>query len=388
MGGDVPDGFSNVDLSFYDSDLVESADYLFDNLSTIPAGVAIFVYNNRLGVLGEDGNNYTARLSERNEPEVFNGIDGFVNIDPSDGESGLKNAFEHRRSLILCTGDRFYATSDNDNAPSTWGVTCIEKSAGTEPFGVANVLDTRGMQFDRAFVADRSGLVVFDGAVIKPELTWNVETLWKRINKAKFDLVQVVDDPYTHRLYIAVPLDAATALSHIIVGDYSEAFTVYKTIDHNMIKWDLWQFPSAPRCIIGDRDSTTKVSVLNIAMAAGNIYSLKDGETNDYGNAIQSYWKSAFKSAVSGWIHHYSGIKFSAWGSGDIDITLYGKDDEHNASIPLISIVNQPGREYQTPINYESEEMAVKFSVDGINERYTFKAFMLWCRPIWSQRPG
>lgn len=375
-------------ISFYDADLIESADYLFDNLATIPAGVNIFVYNGRLGVVSEDGNNYSIRLSERGEPETFNALDGYLTVDPSDGGSGLKNAFEHRKSLILTSSDRFYATSDNDAAPNTWQINCIDKSAGAECFCVATILDSRGLQFDRAFIADRSGLLCFEGMVVRPEMSWNIDALWKRINKAKMNLVQIADDPIYHRLIISVPLDAATAISHILYADYSEAFTVYKTIDPNMIKWSIWTFPTAPVSIAGDKDETTGKSVFHFALAGGNIYTMKEAIIADFANAIESYWKSSFKEAKSGYINHFAGIKFRATGSGVCQISLYGEDDALPETIPPITFTLAPGIDYDSVINYVNERMSIRFRMNLINEYYTFNRLDVWSKPVWLRRPG
>jgi hypothetical protein len=112
-----------------------------------------------------------------------------------------------------------------------------------------------------------------------------------RINKAKFNLVQVVDDPTGHRLFISVPLDSAMAISHILFADYSKAFTVYNTIDERAIKWAIWSFPTAPISITGEVDATTFQPVFRLALAGGNVYDMKAALTDDFGNAIDSYVK-------------------------------------------------------------------------------------------------
>lgn len=373
-------------IDFYDADLITSADFLFDNLATIPAGVAIFVYNGHLVTVGEDGNNWTARVSEKYEPETFNAIDGFITVDPSDGGSGLRNGFEHRKSLVLCSADRLHATSDNDDVPSTWQVTVIDKSAGAEPFCIANILDSRGLQNDRAFIADRSGLLVFEGYVKKPELSWNIEGIWSRINKVYFNLVQVVDDPVNHRMFITVPLDTATAISHILYCDYSEAFTVYNTIDQNMVKWSIWNFPTVPKFIIGDKDNTTLKPVLHIGLTAG-IYTMKDNEFSDAGTAIDSFWKSAYKEDVAGWIHHFGLIKARVIGAGNLQIYTYGDDDSGPLTSVSVALSSAPGGDIERLINHLNERCSVKFRVSLFNEYYVFNRFDLYTKPVYMRRP-
>lgn len=389
----VPSGTieNNVDttktINFYDIDLVSSADYLFDNLSTIPSGVAILTYNQRLVVVNEDGNNWTARLSDRNDPETFNGIDGFITVDPSESTSGIKNAFEHRKNLILTASDRFYATTDNEGAPSTWQVTLIDKSVGTECFGVATMLDARGTGNDRVWIATRAGLISFEGFVKKPEISDNINDYWRRINKAKFDLVQVVDEPLFHRILISIPLDSATAISHVLCGDYSESHTVYGTIDERQIKWSIWTFPNAPKSVIGSRDITTGQPVFHFLLTGG-IYRMKDGLTDDFSNAIDSYVQLDLKTSKAGWINHFGYIKFRISGSGVMTVTLSGEDGVTTGTGPSITLSSSPGGEIDIPINFKNEKMSVKFRVNTINSKFTCNKVEVYAKPLWESRPG
>lgn len=381
---------NNVDttatISFYDIDLVASADYLFDNLATIPAGVAILHYNGRLVVINEDGNNWTARVSDQLAPETFNGIDGFVTVDPSESVSGLRNGFEFRKSLILAASDRLYTTSDNDNAPNTWQVTVIDKSVGTECFGVTTMLDARGTGNDRVWVATRAGLISFEGYVKKPEMSDNIEDYWKRINKAKFDLVQVVDEPLFHRVLISVPLDNATAISHILCGDYREAFTVYNTIDERQIKWTPWTFPNAPKSMIGTRDITTGKPVFGFAFTGG-IYLLKEGLTDDFDNAIENYVQFNLKSSMAGWINHFAGIRLRISGSGTLAITLSGEDEVDTGTGASVVLSSAPGGEIEVPLNFKNEKMSVKLRLTTFGSYFILNKLEVLAKPLWQSRP-
>lgn len=393
----VPDGLINdnssttATIDFFDADLQESADYLIDNLAQIPAGLGVGVYNGRLILWGEDGNEFTVRASAVGEPESFSSISGFFNIDPSDAESGVRNCFEHRKSLIICTSNRLYQTSDNDSDPSTWAVNSIDKSVGTECFGVVTVLDARGVNTDRVWIASRPGLINFEGYARKPELSYNIEKIWQRINKAKFNLVQVVDDPIKHRILVSVPLDAATSISHILVGDYTECFTVYGTIDEKKIKWDIWTLPDNVVSIVGDLDSTTREPVYHFAIDNDTIVTMKDGLTNDYGNAIPTpYFVTDLKFRIPGWIHHFGGLKFRVTGSGTFTIDLYPEDGypSSGTSITGLTLATAPNSEPDRLINFTNEKMAIKCGVSLIDENYAVCRIDTWIRPIWLRRPS
>lgn len=378
---------TTASVSFFDADLINSADYLLDNLPTIPAGVGVTSYAGRLISWGEQANQHTLRVSEINDPETINSITGVITIDPSAAVSGVRNCSEFRKSFIIGKSNRLYGTADNGSDPSTWVVTSVDLSVGTECFGINTVLDARGNNNDRLFIADRSGLICFEGVVKRPEMSYNIEDIWKRINKAYFSLVQVVDDPVNHRLIISVPLDSATAISHILYGDYSKSFTVWSTIDVTKIKWSIWTFPNNPVSIVGDVDATTFQPVIHFAMSS-NIYDMLAGNVTDYGTAIDSWFKTSLKSSSSGWINHFAGFKMRVKGSGTLILTLYGEDDNNPVSAGTINLSSSPGMELDRLINYKNEKLAIKFRVNSAGDNYVFSKLILYAKALWLRRPA
>lgn len=388
---------TSIDVDFLDAELEDSADYLLDNLSTIPAGVGIGVYNGRLITWGESGNEFTIRVSNPLQPEVFSSVNGFITIDPSDAASGIKNCFEHRKSLIIATSSRFYSSADNGSDPNTWGVDIVDKSAGTECFGVATILDARGTNTDRVFIATRSGLVSFEGYVKKPELTYNIENIWKRINAANFNKIQVIDDPIGHKVYVNVPLDGATSCNRLLYGDYKEAFTVYGTIDEKAIRWSIWNLCGTGglgaiclTSVTGDYNQTTKVPVLFYSIDTGNIYEHREDDSllDDYGTAIDSYVQTSLKTSQSEWIQHFAGMKLRILGVGDLQITLYGEDNSNPVTVPVITLSSTPGKEFDRLINYIDEKMSVKFRTSNFGEWFNLDRFTLFAKSLWLRRPG
>lgn len=379
---------TTLDVSFFDADLLDSADYLIDNLETIPAGLGVITYNNRLVSWGESGNEFTVRISESGQPEAFNEITGFIQLDPSDAISGVKNCFEFRKNLIIETANRTYSTTDNGSDPSTWSVTDVDKSTGAECFSVATILDSRGTNTDRAFIATRTGLIAYEGYAKRPELSYNIEGIWNRINKAVFNLVQIVDDPANHRMFISVPLDSATTISHLLYADYSKAFTVYGTLDEKAIKWSIWTFPTAPVSIMGDLDGTTSLPVLHIAVAGGNIYTIKPTLTNDYGTAIDSYFITDLKTVLSGWINHFGRLQLRVIGFGILSITCYGEDASNATAAPSITLSATPGLEPESLINYQNEKLAIKFRVSTFDYTYTISKIITFAKAMWKNRPA
>lgn len=389
-GGTINDNTSTTKtVSFFDTDLVNSADYLIDNLSTIPAGVFIMSYSSRMLIGGENANQHTIRVSKPLNPETFDGVAGFMTVDPSEAVSGVRNAGEFRKTLVICKSNRIYSTTDNGNDPNSWSINSVDKSAGTECFGIHTILDARGTNDDRMIIADRSGLLNFEGIVRRPELTYNIEDTWRRINKSHFNLIQVVDDPIYHRFIVSVPLDSATAISHILYADYSKAF-IYSpygnVLDASKLKWSIWTFPSTPVAVSGDVDSVTFDSVIHIALSAGNIYDMKNGLTADFGNAIDSWFRTSLKTAMSGWVNHFGGLRIRVTGSGTLQITLIGEDGVTTSTPPALTLSATPGVELERLVNFFNERMSIKFRVSNTNEKYVIARLQVYAKEAWLRR--
>lgn len=386
-GGTILDNTTTtLTIDFYDADLIDTADYLIDNLASIPAGLGLISYNGRLGVWAANGEEHSIRLSKAGSPETFDSVNGIITIDPSEAVSGVRNCGEYRKNLIMTKSNRLYGTSDNGDDPSTWSVERIDASVGTECFGIATVLDARGTNNDRMFIADRSGLLTFEGYVKRPELSFNIEKIWQRINKAVFNLVQVVDDSVNHRLYISVPLDSATEISHILFADYSKAFTVYGTIDEKQFRWAIWEFPTAPTSIVGDSDSTTFSPVLYASLSHG-IISVNPGLTDDFGNAIDAWVKTEYKTHQLGWVNHFGGIRVAIDGSGQLEVKLYGLKDVQQATPPALTLSTATGLELERLINFKNEVCSVKLRVNTFGANFILTRFELWAKGLWLRRP-
>lgn len=392
----VPNGVINdnstttATIDFYDASLLESADYLLDNLNAIPAGLGLTVYNGRLLTWAANGEEHTVRGSNPLDPETFDAADGLFTVDPSDSQSGVRNCVEYRKNLIIAKSNRLKATSDNGDTLSTWSIDDLDGSAGTECFGFAKILDLKGTQNDRLFFADPSGLLDFNGVVKRPELSYNIEDIWKRINKSYFNLVQVVDDPVNHRLFVSVPLDNATGISHILYADYAKAWAIdYGTtvLDEKKIKWSKWSFPTAPVSIIGDTDASNMKSVFEVVRSDG-VYDIKEGLISDNNVAIESYIQTSLKTSAKGWINHFGGVKLRIKGIGSLQITATGEDDSNSKSFPSISLQVSPGYEPDRLLNFENEKMSLKFRLVNINEKFTISRIDVYAKPKWLRRPS
>ncbi len=363
-------------------------------MSRIPAGIGIGLYSGRLITWGESANPFTIRVSEVGQPENVSDVSGFINVDPVNSGNGIRTCFEQRKNLIIATSAKFKATTDNGSDPNTWpNPEDVDGSMGTECFGVATVVGNKASSSDRIFIATHAGLVSFEGYIKKPELSYNIEDIWSRINKVYFNTIQVVDNPTQHLVYISVPLDSDTTPKHLLVGDYTEAFTVYGTIDVNNIRWSIWEFFEGGvtiSSIVGDVDDTTKDPVLLFSRSDGNIYTTgrDNALLDDTGAAIDSFVKSNLKTPQKGWISHFAGIKARVTGFGNLQITVAGEDDASSVSPPSLVLSSSPGGELDRLFDFRNEKCSIKLRTSFPGEFFNLTSLTLYARPIWLRRPA
>lgn len=371
--------------NFYDAELVDSADFLFDEFEEIKAGVGLFEFNGRLGIHTEDAEESMVRLSVPGYPESINEINGFLKVLPFTGGK-VTCCVEHRESLYIHKDQRTYHTMDNGSEPSTWKILPVDKAKGTPSIdGAGQFFDDKGSSSDWFPVADRSGLYAFTGSMPGPEaaLSAPISGFWKRIDKTHFYLVKVKVDPILSRIYVSVPLDNVTINNCILVCDYA------KGLDANSVRWSLWVFPINTDSIEVDVDFTTKETILFIsAIGNGNIYRTKDGLTDDWASAIDSYTITAGLGAnETGNINHYAGIRSRVRGSGSLAIKLIGSDAVQTLDVPGWTLSLTTGGKQTRKVDFEGEAMYVQFRTNAVGHWFHWNELTVFGIPVWEELP-
>lgn len=228
--GRIPDNLTTtLDFLFFDAELLADASHLFDNFTNIPAGVGINTYHGRLAVWGEKDNISTARLSAVGEPEAISEVDGII-IVPLDGNP-LTNGQEFRDVFYLFKQTRTFAFTDNGDEPSTWPMIIIDQGIGSSVHGVGTVLDSGGVNIDYLIIVDFSGIMLFNGAYVRPELSWKIKDFWFKLDKkVDFYNIQIMNNSLDQVLFITLPT------KKMIIGDYSNG------LDPKNIRWAPWRF--------------------------------------------------------------------------------------------------------------------------------------------------
>jgi len=393
----VPDGdildntTTSVTLSFFDSELVESADYLEDQLTEIPACLKMVTYGSRAALIGfpnPDGS--LVRLSRSGEPEAFDQITGIKQISVDD-QHNLQTGFELRGLLYLGKTLGWFALQDNGLDPAEWDeAISIDKGISGYVFGVSDIPNQiEGATRDRVLIVDASGVLVFDGVFRDPDLTWKIRDIWKRINRSLANKIQILDDPVNKNIYLNIPLGlGATDINAILFGDYSECGSFPNAKD---IKWTIWRYPQDPLSIsIFDLDGKGNPvfrysgnAVLYRACRAGDA-------RNDAGTAIVSYIRLPYLAPGDGLgeVNYYGAIRVRSEGAGNLDLTLYGEDNLPLSLPPTILQSLTPAQEYLRLINFKAERMSVQFGMDALDEWFYLTRVRLYGKMWSAQRPA
>lgn len=219
---------TSLTISFYDLDLQLDASHLIDNFSEIPAGVGLNTYHGRLTLHTSAEDISLVRVSAVGEPEAISQVDGLL-IVPLDGNP-ITNAQEFRDILYVFKKTRTVAFNDNGDVPASWPMVVIDQGIGASVHGIGTVLDSGGVNIDYLLIVDFSGLMLFNGAYARPELTWKIEDYWFDLDKNNFDKLQIMNDSLTQIIYISLPN------KKMLICDYSNG------IDAKNVRWAPWRF--------------------------------------------------------------------------------------------------------------------------------------------------
>lgn len=229
------DTFLN-NISFYDADLLESADNLLDNYTSIPAGAVLSMYHNRLVLAATATDISLILVSKPGEPEAINQTEGII-VFPLDGNP-VTNAQEMRDVLYVFKRSRTLGYADNGDVPSTWPDITIDNGLGTCVHGISTVLDSGAASVDFLIICTYQGISLFNGRFVTPELSWKIDNFWKLLDRNQFGRIQIINAPIQKEIYAILPT------RQVIVGNYANG------MDWKNIRWAPWSFKMGV-CTIG-----------------------------------------------------------------------------------------------------------------------------------------
>lgn len=232
-----------ANVEFYDSELVDSADYLKDISASSASYSSVCQYAERFVGCGKPaagtGNNspHVADVSNAGLPESLDTTAGFITVDPGYG-TALQHCVEWKGYLVLIKDIGTYMAKDNGDLPNTWPVDKIDASYGCGPQGVCRVYAGQpGVIQDALLILTTSGLKIFMGSYAEESLTKLIdgyfEDLVSSVTYASFRTWQVYADPINKYIYILARVNGSVV---VLVGDYRNGMTP------NSMVWTKFKF--------------------------------------------------------------------------------------------------------------------------------------------------
>lgn len=347
FGGVINDNISTTaTLDFDDTtDLVNSADYLFDLLETIPSPLTLIDYNGRLCIAGEAGNQTIVRASISGEPESFDAVDGFININKDDGFT-IRNMIVLRSSLYIWKNLGVHFVIDNGDFPSTWTKPIpVDGTINTSVHGIAVFFDISNIRTARDWTlfADKSGILLFDGAARKPPITDKINNIWQSINFDQFHKIVLAVDDQLHKIYCAIPINASANNNKLLVADYNSC--PGKIPESESIKWSIWEFNPCETFrnptyvgLFGFPPDVVPTFKFASSDGGGYIYSLNPSSSTDDNSNIESFFKTSLVFWESGQVHFFTAARLRVVGSGVILCSAQGEDEILSANLPSIPL--------------------------------------------------
>jgi len=390
---------TTFDVDFYDTDLVISADYLFDYMEVIPGGTGLCKYNGRLVITGAFFYDQTALLSDVSNPEGINTVSDYVSIPLENDGNSLVACSILRGILYLFREVGFWNTQDNGGDPSTWPVYVTDLTIGAYQKGLCGFTTTQSGAADTGdiiLIAAREGLYIFDGTVRRPELSFKIQDIWSTIPLAVsyggFNNVQVCQSVWTHQIFIAYPSTSESQYADaLLVGDYDP---IPGVLDPIGIRWSRFVFPNTPTAI-------KTGATLYVASADGDgpgyIWQLDSTQENDYGdNAIENYIMTFLWSAMPGWVCFYKAFRFRINANGTVSVTCYGEDNVLSETTPatgyilntLAGMSPPAGKEFLQLINFVNEKISLKIGTNATDANMNINRLEIFGLGRWQVRPG
>lgn len=277
-----------VDISISDEDLATRAESADNQFNRLVAGASSGPFNpNFVVAYGKRmiyGVGIKVYASDIDDPQALTEDFNVLSL-PSRRRNGM--AFPLGQALYL-TGDKWTGrTSDNGDLPSTWPQPETISDAIGAPFPGCVAWRTAGTY---AWIAAESGLYEFNGAYADRPISDNQRDIWGRINWAAAYTIQIADDVTQRKVHVAVPLDAATEPSHLLVYDYTNGRTA-DSCDFSYYTFSASTFSSVRMVKV----STTARTELYIGPSAvGSVLFLDESTHNDAGAAINCIWNSGY----------------------------------------------------------------------------------------------
>ncbi len=379
---------------------VEYSAELTAPLSTIPSDLVLRVYAD--GTPNLNGQFYIdsieifptstplnasiVRASRVEDPESYDGINGFMSVAENNGQA-IRAAFKLRERLYFVKEHSLHVTQDDGtNEPSLWSIAEVSRRIGTP--SVRGV----GIGEDWVVIAHRTGLYLFSGG--EPiKISQEIQPTWNQINWQYGQTLWVTVDTKERRILIGAPLGAATTPNTVLMLDYHDlddandiatrppvnvTFTGRKTATDMARKWSPWTV-AANSCALIERINGTAVVAVGGGLpgvgggsATGKVYQLSDTQLSDDGSAILSYYTThyfperAVEQSLNLGAHRklFSYLTMFVEGAGNLSLTSFTDSANAPQTQQPLPLSSPSLKDLELPINVLGERVAFQVSTN------------------------
>lgn len=283
--------------------------------------------------------------------------------------------------VLYLHGDKWTGSVlDNGDFPATWPQPATVSDAIGAAFPNCVVWKTAGQYH---WVIAEAGVYVFDGAYPNRPITYMVSDIWARVNWAAAYAIQAADDITGLRLSVAVPLDGATAPTHVLTIDYTNGLTY----DTCQISLDNFGFGGFRSLAMVKELASNRTALWIGPSAAGNIVHLDPTTNSDAGAmVVDAIWESGYVRDGSDPIQsrcvRVGAADLWARGSGTLLFTAYGLDRAIQVGPDSLTLSTAPGVELYDKLDLNPvENYTFRFRVNAPGDWFQLSGFRSYTKP-------
>lgn len=331
-------------------------------------------------------NSSIVRASRVEDPESYDGINGFMSVAEDNGQA-IRAAFKLRERLYFVKEHSLHVTQDDGtNEPSLWSIAEVSHRLGTP--SVRGV----GVGEDWVVIAHRTGLYIFSGG--EPiKISQEIQPTWNQINWQYGHTLWVTVDTKERRIMVGAPLGAATTPNTILMLDYHDlddasdiatrppvnvTYTGRKAATDMARKWSPWTIAANSCALIERTDGTAIVAIggglpgVGGGSATGKVYQLSDTQLSDDGSAIPSYYTTHFfperavEQSLNLGAHRklFSYLTMFVEGAGNLSLTSFTDSASAPQTQQPLPLSSPSLKDLELPINILGERVAFQVSTN------------------------
>ncbi|MGH9741906.1 MAG: hypothetical protein ACRD51_06085 [Candidatus Acidiferrum sp.] len=326
------------------------------------------------------------RASRVEDPESYDGIDGFMSVAENNGQA-IRAAFKLRERFYFVKEHSLHVTQDDGtNEPSLWTISEVSHRLGT-PSGRGV-----GVGEDWVVIAHRTGLYIFSGG--EPiKISQEIQPTWNQINWQYGHTLWVTVDVKERRIMVGAPLGTATSPNSILMLDYHDlddasdissrppvnvTYTGRKAATDMARKWSPWTIAANSCAQIERPDGTAIVAIgggspgVGGGSATGKVYQLSDTQLSDDGVAIPSYYTTHFfperavEQSLNLGAHRklFSYLTMFVEGAGNLSLTTFVDSQSASQAQQPLPLSSPSLKDIELPINILGERVAFQVSTN------------------------